>query len=520
MKKIVPTLVIIMMACTLVVCKKKASEIPVVNVEVFDRGTDGGRSDPTKNNYTDWIQEKVMKDENIQINFIAIPRSDEVPALNRMMAAGNAPDICLTYDLGLIANFRDMGALYDMKPNITKLMPDLDKFLGEDPMLPGRRFILRSTESQTGQVFSIPARRMNTAWSGIFIRKDWLDKLGLGIPKTTQEFYNAMVAFKEKDPGGLGAGRVVPMTAAREIYNNWHALLDSFIDPISSKDEWINTVNGRSFLLPGYKEGVRLLNKMYNEGLLDRDFPLYASDDDGAIPKLKSGIAGSYGQNYDQLYRDSPGVYRDLAANVPGGNFVTIDAFRHPTASKTVKYSYDAAGVFFFIPKTAKFPEAAMRYVNWLSRFENNYFLQLGPEGIAWDMVDGIPKVKPAPGLWIQNSPQNIDYTIPINGLELGDPSKNLQAMANSYNVAPQLIYDAYENSMRDARPLPVIPVTLTEIGPVQQTLRDLGIQLMAQSITANPAQFDRVWDDGIKNWLASGAEKVRAERAAKYVAP
>jgi putative aldouronate transport system substrate-binding protein len=398
-------------------------------------------------------------------------------------------------------------------------MPDLDKFLGEDPMLPGRRFILRSRESQTGAVYSIPARRMNTARINTFIRKDWLDKLGLPLPTTTQEFYDAMKAFKEKDPGGVGRDRVIPMISSRGTRWNFGNLVDSFIDPtLSIKDEWVNTAADRSFLLPGYKEGVRLLNKMYNEGLIDRDFPLHASDDE-PFARLKSGVVGAYQHNYDQVFRDSPGVLRDLQANVPGAELVVIDPFHHPSG-KTVKYAYDAAGVFFFIPKSAKNPEAAMRYVNWLSRFENTYFLQLGPEGVGYDMVDGIPRVKPAPGLWIQNSPQNIDYTIPINGLELGDPNKNLQALANSYNCDPQLIYDAYDLSLKNARPLPVIPVVLSAAGPYQQTLVDKGDILMASSITAAPGQFDRVWDAGIADWLSSGAQAIRDERAAKFIEP
>ena len=491
-----------------------------VFVEVFNRGTDGGRSDPTKNNYTDWIQEKALKEENIKVTFVSIPRSDETAALNNMMAAGNPPDICLTYSQGIITNFRDLGGLYDMAPHIEALMSDLDKFLGEDPMLPGRRFILRSKEPGSGAVYSIPARRMNTARINAFIRKDWLDKLGLPLPKTTQEFYDALVAFKEKDPGGVGKDRVIPFTAAGfNAYWHFGNLADSFIDPdLSIKDMWVNTVVARYFLLPGYKEGIRYINKMYNAGLVDRDFPLYRSDND-PVNKLKSGVAGSMLHNYDFVYRDSPGVLRDLQANVPGAELVAIDPFHHPSG-KTVKFSYDAAGVYFFIPKTAKYPEAAMRYVNWLSQFENTNFLQLGPEGIGYDLVEGIPKVKPAPGLWIQNSPQNIDYTIPINGLDLGDSSKNMQALANSYNCDPRLIFDAYEFSLKNARPLPVIPVVLSAEGPVQQTLVDLGDRLMADAITSTPNQFDQVWENGIRNWLESGAETVRQERAEKFIEP
>jgi hypothetical protein len=45
-----------------------------ISVEVFDRGTDGGRTDVTKNNWTGWIQEKLLKEENIAVTFVAVSR--------------------------------------------------------------------------------------------------------------------------------------------------------------------------------------------------------------------------------------------------------------------------------------------------------------------------------------------------------------------------------------------------------------------------------------------------------------
>ena len=522
MKKILSILVILMVTGTLVFAggggqDRAAGGVPTVNVSVFDRGTDGGRSDPTNNNYTQWIQERVLRELNINIVFTAIPRAAETTMLNNMMAAGNPPDICKTYDQALITNFRDLGGLFDMAPHMS-LMPDLDAFLGEDPMLPGRRLIQRSRDPQTGQIFSIPGRRMNQARINTFIRKDWLDILGLPLPNTTMEFYNAMVAFRDRNPGRVD--RVLPIVSGRNI--QWHLgnLFESFIDPnISMRDEWVNTVVDRRFLLPGYKEGVRFANRMYNEGLIDRDFPLFASDVE-PIARIMAGNAGSYQANFDQVFRDSPGALQNLQANIPSAELVAIDPFRHPSGGRTIKYLYDAAGVYLFIPRSSRVPQEAMRYMNWLGIREVNNFLQLGPEGIAWDMVDGVPLVKPAPGLWIHNSPQNIDYTLPVNGLDLGDEALTMRGLANSYTVHPQLIVDAYFLSIRDARPLPVIPVTLTAAGPYQQTLIDMGEELMAQAIAAPAAQFDRVWDDGIRAWLAAGAETIRQERAQRFIQP
>ena len=165
-----------------------------------------------------------------------------------------------------------------MAPYVDSLLPDLKVLLGPDTAIPGRDLIYRNLDSSTGKLFSIPAKRTITAQRNIFIRKDWLDKLGLPLPKTTQEYYDALLAFKEKDPGGVGKDKVIPFIMTADV--RWEAanIMDPFIDPnLSLKERWINTVVERNLLLPGFKEGVRFMNKMFNAGLIDRDFPLYAA---------------------------------------------------------------------------------------------------------------------------------------------------------------------------------------------------------------------------------------------------
>jgi putative aldouronate transport system substrate-binding protein len=492
-------------------------EYSEITVEVFDRGTDGGKTDPTNNFYTDWIKAKLLEDENIGVNFVAVSRWEETDQLNNLMAAGTAPDVCLTYSGDLIANYRDLGGLADLAPYVDTLLPDLKAFLGADLALEGRDMIMRNVNTETGQLFSIPARRMNTAGANTFIRKDWLDKLGLPVPTTTQEFYDALVAFKTQDPGGLGKDKVVPFTMTSDVRWRASTLIESFIDPtISKKDRWVNSVVDRNFLLPGYKEGVRFLNKMYNEGLVDTQFALY-NDDNDSDNLIKSGMVGAFIHNWDQAYRDTPGLLRDLKVNVPDAEIVTVDCFKN-SAGVTEKFTYDAAGVNMFVPASSKNVEGALRYINWLSKFENRYFLQIGEEGVTHELVDGVPKMIAATNEKIMNSAQNIDYTIMINGLDVGDESKFAQALAQSYTVDPQLITDAYENSMRNGRPSTIVPVVLSASGPVSQTLTDMGKTILAEAVTCKPADFDATWDANIQEWLAAGAQSVIDERAAKYV--
>ena len=487
-----------------------------ITVQVFNRGTDGGKSDPTNNNWTKWIQEKMLRDENIRIRFIPIPRWEETLTMNNLMAAGTPPDVCFSYSAGLVSNFRDLGGLLDLSPYIDTHLKDLKEFLGTDKALPERDLIRRNEDPVTGSIYSIPARRVHTAHRTMTIRKDWLDKLGLPLPKTTEEFYQALRAFKEHDPGGVGRSRVIPFSINADVYWMAYNVLFTFIDPnLSRRDRWVNTIEERWLLLPGFKNGMRFLNQMYQEGLIDRDFALYKGIE--ASNPIRAGLVGAFNGEWDTLYREDDAILSDLQKNVPGAELVPFDGLTNSNGVP-VKGAYDSAGINFFIPASCKNPEAALRYVNWLAKYENYHFLQVGKEGINHDMVDGVPKIKVAEGLWIQNSPMNLDYTIHVNGLELGDQELNVRALASGYPWPYEMIRNAYMISTNNAFPAPVVPVTLSAAGPVSQVLIDKHNALLAELVVCNPRDFDRIWDAGIANWMTAGARAIRDERAAKYV--
>jgi putative aldouronate transport system substrate-binding protein len=498
-----------------------ASAAPItVKVEIFDRGSDGGKTDPTNNQWTKWIKEKVLKDENINVEFVRVPRGDESNALINLMAAGTPPDICYTYSGDNITNWANQGGLFDLAPYIDSTLKDLNTFLGPDKAIPGRQMITRNQNNNTKEVHSIPARRMNVASRNVFIRKDWLDALGLPMPTTTEEYHQALLAFKNQDPGKVGAGKVIPFTIVGNRVD-WNAgnLMEPFIDPnLSDKDRWVNTVAERSFMVAGYKEGIRFMNTLFNEGLVDRDFPLY-KDGESPTNLIKSGVVGSFSGNWDDIYREPNGMLSDLQRNVPTADIRPVDCITSSDGI-THKPSYDAAGVNLFIPLSCKNPDAAMRYVNWLARYENYHFIQIGPEGVVHEIADGIPKLIPnAADGWIQNSAQNIDYTLSMNGLFLGSEDDNIKAIANGYSWAADRISEAYNIAMNNARPgIVVVPKNpLIIAGPLMETLTQKGTVIYTQAITCAPADFDRVYDSLVQDWLNSGAQKVIDERRANY---
>lgn len=494
-----------------------------ITVEIFDRGTDGGKSNPVDNKWTQWIKEKILKDENIVVNFVAVNRWTETEALVNLFAAGTPPDVAYTYSSDNIQNWADQGGIFDLAPYIDTTLKDLKAFLGPDKALAGRDLIRRNIDESTGKIFSIPGKRMNVAMRTIFIRKDWLDILGLPEPTTTQQYYDALLAFKQKDPGKVGASKVIPfsMTGDRA---DWSAgnIMEAFINPkMSDKERWINSTV-RPFLLDGYKEGVRFMNKMYNAGLIDKDFPLYKGNDTTPGDLIKSGVVGSWSGDWDTIYREPNGTFTDLRKNVPTANIVPIDPIQSSDGI-THKGSYDSVGINFFIPASAKNPDAAMRYLNWLAKYENYHFVQTGPEGITHTIgADGVIKLDPSAAkdpAWIMNSNQNIDYTPMMNGLFLETEEASIRALAAGYSWPADLITYSYNMALRNATPGLVVKTTspLTVAGPLSQTLTDKGVVIYANAITCPVNQFDAVYDAGVKDWLASGAQAIIDERRAKF---
>ncbi|GHU58211.1 hypothetical protein FACS189444_1520 [Spirochaetia bacterium] len=473
-----------------------------ITVEIFDRGTDGGKSDPTNNNWTDWIKAKILKDENIAVTFVPVNRWDETSAMNNLIAAGNPPDVCYTYNGDMVANYGRLGGIFDMAPYADTVLKDLKALLGPDLEIEGADNIRRFIDRDTGKVYMIPNRYMYTTAGNLFIRKDWLDKLGLPVPATPQQYYDTLVAFKEKDPGNVGKDKVIPFTMTTDVRFSAGIIVDSFIDPyLSTRDRWINTLVDRYIMLPGYKEGYRFLNKMYNNGLIDKDFPLYKSEDT-MLNLIKSGVVGSLAGDWDKVYRENLAILTDLQKNIPGALYIPIDPMQSADGLTHKRGSSNVGGLVTFIPATAKNPDAAMRYINWLARYENYHFLQFGNEGVNHQIVNGVPKNIAASGGWIQNSGGNTDYTLCINGYNMNDPDLNARLVANSYPWPPEYIVEAYRISSLNAKPEPFVPATLTVAGPLTQTLADKSTTLFVQSVITTPANFDRVWDTGVADWL------------------
>ena len=501
----------------------KFAETRKITVEIYDRGNDNG-SDPTNNMYTKYIKDGMLADYNVEVEFVAVNRWTETDEINNLLAAGDAPDICLTYSYPTIQTYANMGGVIDLSEYLTddykELFPNLWNWLGDTNLNWNK-------DPKTGTVWAIEGKRANIRRINTFVRQDWLDTLGLAAPKTTQEFEDMLKAFNDNAETLLGADadKMVPFSLSFDV--GWRAanLIDSFIDPkISDKEYYVNGFDDRKLTQNGTKDAVKLLNKWYNDGLIWKDFALYPSGDTTEDNMMKAGYVGAFIHNWDYPFRNGVDSINANLQRLVGENakFVAIDCFQDANGNYT-KYSYSTAGDRkLFFPTTNDEPLASMLYLEWISDPEHIQYLQIGDEGVTHQVLDdGAIQILAATGDAIQNSGQNIDMTITCNGLNLTDPNLTVQSLAYSYaEIDPALVVSSAEIALKDATVKGNVNVGTIDsedgMGPNLSAKRDV---IFDTSVVAPVDQFDSIWDSGIADFLSSGGQAISDERAEKWIA-
>lgn len=496
------------------------TETRQIVVEIYDRGNDGG-SDPENNMYTEYIKKGMLEEHNVEVTFKKVPRWTEVEELNNLLAAGTAPDICVTYSYPTVLTYAKMGGVIDLKNYVEDYreeVPNLWNWLGEDN-------IYWDKNPKDGTLWAIEGKRAEQQRIVTFVRKDWLEKLNRKEPTTRQEFEDMLVAFQENAELLLGkdADKIIPFSVSYDI--GWRAsnLITSFMDPeITDKEFYVNGFDDRTVTQNGTKEAVRLLNKWYNQGLLWKDFALYGSGDTTEDDKIKAGYVGSFMQSWDQPFRNGDDSYNaNLLRNVgEDARYVAVDCFEN-SEGKYAKWLYSSAGdrkIFF--PVTNDEPLASLLYLDFISKPETIKFLQAGEEGVTHNVLEsGAIEIIAATGDAIQNSGKNIDYTITCNGVNFGD--EKLAALSLAYGYAgadPELVMAADKIARQDGlSPKNVNVGDIEAEAGVGDTLTAKRDQLFDQAVVAKEADFDTVWDSLMSEYLSAGAQDIMAERQQKW---
>ena len=188
------SLAAVMLTGSLAGCGQKAVSIdkenPSINVMTKAYNTESASPDSP-------VLQKLEEFLGTKLNITWVPSTSYDEKVTAAMGSGEYPQVMLvgSRSSSVIQNSR-AGTFWD----ITDKLTDAEKF----PNLAQTDPTVNHNTSIDGKVYGV-YRSRELGRAGVSIRKDWLDKLGLEQPKTIDDFYNVLKAFKEQDPDGNGA---------------------------------------------------------------------------------------------------------------------------------------------------------------------------------------------------------------------------------------------------------------------------------------------------------------------------
>ncbi len=395
-----------------------------------------------------WLEEKT----NVHIIWDQIPQTEWKEKKNLIVASGQLPDAFvapLTLTADDASKYGADGALIPLDSLLAKYAPTVTGIMKQYPTYDP---FVRSLD---GKIYAL-------AWlqdlgfdsfSASILKKDWMDKLGLKMPATTEEFYKLLKTFKDKDPAGNG--KTIPFSflyqenaaVNREVKREFEWFFMIWGVPENPRHIAIDDSGKVIFTADkqGFKDTIKYLNRLYSEGLIDKE--IFTQDRTLLTNKIRGLTVGGYTD-----YR----LKTSMASEEIQSQFVTMPPLKGPSGQqKWLRASVGMSEGAFAITKACKYPEVAVRWLDYINEPEINIQMAYGmfkPEGYNGGEAQ-VPS-KAEPGKWDVNTssrpkdvqPSDWPMTAPI----AESPILTSRAVIDKYlatkpsNVAKQEVCDIY----------------------------------------------------------------------------
>ena len=306
------------------------------------------------------LLQDMQKATNIKLEYLwcaADTADDAETKKNNAIATGEIPDFMIVSDaqLSLLAKSdlinKNLGPIYDMYASET--MKQWTTAEGNDAL---------GSATYGGKLIAIPlVQSASDSAPLLWIRKDWLNNLGMEVPTTLDQLYAVMKAFKENDPDKDGKADTVGIALHKNFLSNGtgdcYGLFSGFG---SYPTSWVEDGKGGltyGAITPESKEALAYLAKAYKEGLIQEDFSV--KDDSGTTELTASSTAGiQYGMMWNAMWPLNMTLDNDpnadwVACAIPG-----VEGLGTPG----IKLSLVGYAV---ISADCKHPEAVIKLLNY-----------------------------------------------------------------------------------------------------------------------------------------------------------
>lgn len=335
--------------------------------------------------HVDYDQMPVVQDyekrTNVHINWNPIPEEGFDEKKNLLFASNDLPDAFIG---GGLTPYDEMtyggqGMLIALDDLIEQYAPNVQAMFDQRPL------IKKSITTPDGHIYSLPAveeKYHQYVMDKMYINKTWLDKLGLPEPTTTDEFYETLLAFMTKDPNGNGQADEIPLSLYKDDFKSLFGSFGVLDNDKNAAHHVILTDDkvGYTPITEQYREGLKYLRKLYADGLIDMESFTqdYAQLD--AKGKLEDQVLGSFIRIADFV----------VVGNENTQDYVTLPPLKGPDGTQMWNkdiYSQMRKG-HFSITAVNKYPEATMRWVDYLFEFQGCMEFTDGPENVRWRWRD------------------------------------------------------------------------------------------------------------------------------------
>lgn len=348
----------------------------------------------------DEIAKMVQDKFKVNLKPVNVGWGDADEKYNTWAASGQLPDI-----IGGIAHVGQARYFQWIEDGVVRPLPDdLAKYQTIGKILQQPEVAAFAVD---GKNYFLPRQTYeNSTWwamdRGLIVRKDWMEKLGIAMPVTPDDYINMAVAFAKKDPDGNGKADTVGFTP-----DNTGFLTSQGWPGFGYTDfRWMKGSDGKiTQPISGEKTFtmMKFFRKMYQAGGLDPDFATLETNQ--ALEKFAAGKAGILGR---QISPKHVKLVMDAWVKVqPDKDFTSSIVLMsgpkvEPNYVGFSEMAYWSESYFNATVDDSKM-DRIMQLYDWLYGKEGMYIMQYGIEGKDWKMENNavtlLTPVDPATGL-------------------------------------------------------------------------------------------------------------------------
>lgn len=402
---------------------------------VVPQNTDVG--DWKDNAFTKWYE----KTTGVHIEWHVVAGEagspDALTKVNAMIASGDLPDAFMNINFTPAQQllYGSQGLFVPLNELIATYCPEIKRMFKAYPDV---KDLITAND---GKIYTMPyvndCFHCNCGIQRMWINRAWLDKLGMGVPETLDEFEQALKAFAHSDPNGNGKNDEVPlMCVSDQPFSNF--FMGSFL--YNPGPPWLYLNDGKVDIVtnkPGWREGLRYQNRLFEQGLLAKESftqdveALQRVGNRKGGPILGAARVWDWGNFMTVDVEDPKSPWRD---------YVAVPTLKGPNGTPTSLWNYygragNNAG--FVVTNACKHPGIAVQWADGQYELEAQLRAYSGDLNKGWRWAkDGeigingkqalwttIGTWPPEPGLWWGQ--QGVNYR--SNDFRLGevvDPQK------------------------------------------------------------------------------------------------